>query len=345
MRSILPAIVIVAAALNLQADTTGRIAGRVTNKKGEALPAAVLTLKRVDINWAKEIKMGANGAYLQVGLEPKEFDLKVTCKGYADYVERVKIPLGDTLQKNITMLTPEESQANAVASGKAPDVDPGQLAESEGTDAFNKAVTLYNEKNFKEAQPLLETAQAKFQESIQKTKEEEPKVALAATLVKIDRVLGIVLAENYTANAAAPELAAKAQPLLEKALERKADDGQSLVALVNLAKAKKDKELEKKYQALLDKLLGPRPELAYNEAVAAFNAGNMKAAKVSLLKAIAADPKYAESYYLMGMVEYGLNNLRATKESFLKYLELAPAGKKAGEVKEMLADPSLKKIK
>jgi TolA-binding protein len=345
MRAIVPAFVILASALNLAADTTGRIAGKLTNKKGEPMAQAVVILKRLDINWVKEVKANANGTYLQVGLEPKEFEIKVVCKGYADIVEQVKIPLGETLQKNFTLLTPEESKSTAVASGKAPVEDPGQKAEMEGTDAYNKAVALYNDKRYPEAQPLLESAQAKFQESIQKSKEEELKASLGATLVKIERVLGLVLSENFLTNPASPDLAAKAVPLLEKAIERKADDGQVLQSLVNLAKAKKDEALQKKYQGLLDKLIGPRPEAPYNDAVAAFNAGDMKQAKTHLQKAIATDPKFPDSYYLLGMVEYGLTNLKGTKEAFLKYLEIAPNGKKAGEVKEMLNDPSLKKIK
>ena len=345
MRAIAPVLIVLAAAVGLQAESTGRISGKITNSKGEPLPLAVVTMKRLDINWTKEIRPNAAGVFIQVGLEPKEFEFRVVCKGYADYAEQVKVPLGDTLQKNITLLTASESSAAAIATGKAPVEDPGVKAEGEGTEAFNKAVLLYNEKSYLAAQPLLESAQAKFQESLEKTKEEDQKAPLRATLGKIDRVLGIVFAENFVADPAAAGLAGKALPLLEKALERKADDGQVLQALVNLGKARKDADLQKKYQAQLDKLIGPRPEVPYNEAVAAFNAGQIKEAKASLEKALAVDPKFADSYYLMGMVEYSLNNLKGTKEAFLKYLEIAPNGKKAGEVKEMLNDPSLKRIK
>jgi len=345
MRSIIPAFLVLACTLSLQADTTGRIAGKVTNKKGEPLPQAQVVIKRLDINWVKEIKPNASGTFLQVGLEPKEFELKVSCKGYVDHVEVVKIPLGDTLTKNVTLLTQEEAVSSAVAAGKAPVEDPGMKAENEATDSFNKAVLFYNERKYQDAQPLLVIAQAKFTESLEKTKDEEAKTTVKASLTKIDRVLGIVYAENFLAQPTSAELAAKAIPLLEKAVERKADDGQALQTLVNVAKARKDQDLLRKYQPLLDKILGPRPELAYNDAVNAFNAGDMATAKANLQKALAADPKFADSYYLMGMVEYGLGNLKATKESFLKYLEIAPTGKKAGEVKEMLNDPSLKRLK
>ena len=93
----IPVLVASAAALSLHADTTGRIAGKVTNKKGEPLAAAVVTLKRTDISWTKVLSLTSKGAFMQVGLEPKEFDLTVSCKGYVDSAKRIKIPLGDVI--------------------------------------------------------------------------------------------------------------------------------------------------------------------------------------------------------------------------------------------------------
>ena len=148
--------------------------------------------------------------FLQVGLEPKEFELRVSCKGYVDHVEIVKIPLGDTVTRNVVLLTPEENLGAAVSAGKAPAEDAGMKAENEATESFNKAVSLYNERKFAEAQPLLATAQVKFQESLEKTKEEDTKATLRSTLGKIDRVLGIVYAENFLAQPASEDLATKA---------------------------------------------------------------------------------------------------------------------------------------
>lgn len=342
---ILPALVITASALVLHADTTGRVAGKVQNKKGEPLPAAVVTLKRTDITWTKVLSVNAKGAFMQVGLEPKEFEILVSCKGYVDAIKRVKIPLGDVATENFTLLTPDEQLAEARATGKAPAVDVGVVAENEATEATNQAIAFYKERKFLEAQPLLETAQLKFNQSIEKTKDVEAKATLVENLATSERLLGIVMAHNFAADPAKAELAAKAQPLLEKAIARKADDAFSLQAIVDLAKARKDADLEKKYKPALDKLVGPKPENAYNDAVTAFNAGKGKEAKEFLQTAIKIDPKFSESYYLLGMVEYGNMNLKACKESLLKYLELDPSGKKAAEVKEMLNDPSLKKLK
>lgn len=341
----LPALVAFTAAFCLHAETTGRITGKVVNKKGEPLPAAVVTLKRADITWVKTLTLSAKGTFLQVGLDPKEYNLVVTCPGYADFTEKVKIPLGDVLNKTIEMLTNEEAIGAARAAGKVAVDDSAMKAENEATEATNEAIGLYKEQKYAEAQPLLETAQAKFKESIAKAADPEAKATLEGNLATAERILGIVLVHNFSKDASKAETAAKAQVLLEKAFAKKADDPFVLQALVDLAKAKKDTDLEKKYKPALDKLVGPKPEVAYNEAVIAFNAGKAKEAKEHLQKAIQIDPKFAESYYLLGMVEYGNMNLKACKESLLKYLEISPNGKKAGEVKEMLNDPSLKKIK
>jgi tetratricopeptide (TPR) repeat protein len=342
---IVPIFVAIAATLGLQAQTTGRIMGKVLNKKGEPIPAAVVIIKRVDISWTKTLAVDAKGGFIQVGLEPKEFTLAVTCAGYVDFLKKVKIPLNEVLVEAVTMMTPQENLAEAKASGKVPTDDAGVVAENEGTEAANQAFAFYKEQNYAAAQPLLETAQIKFKESIEKAKDEKVKATLEENLSTAERVLGIVTANNLAANPGKVELAGKAQPLLEKALAKKPDDLFALQAIMEVAKAKKDTALEKKYKSALDKLVGPKPELAYNDAVAAFNAGKAKEAKEHLLKAIQIDPKFSESYYLLGMVEYGNMNLKACKEGLLKYLELDPTGKKAAEVKEMLNDPSLKKIK
>lgn len=342
---LVPAALLLPAALCLHADTTGRIAGKVVNRKGEPLPSAVLILKRTDISWTKTLPLTAKGTFMQVGLEPKEFDITVTCNGYTDLVRRVKIPLGDVLNETFTMLTPQEALAEAKATGKAVVEETGAAAENEAAEAANQAFALYREKKYPEAQALLEKAQLHFQESIQKTKDEKIKASLLESFATSERVRGIVTAFNFIDNPSKPELAIKAQPLLEQALAKKADDQFALQAMVEMARAKKDTELEKKYRPAYDKIYGPKPENAYNDAVTAFNAGKGKEAKEHLLKAIQLDPKFSESYYLMGMVEYGNNNLKACKEALLKYLELDPNGKKAGEVKEMLNDPTLKKIK
>ncbi len=340
MRRILPALLMTTACLLVQAEQTGRISGKVLAKDGKPVAGTKITLKRLDRNWTKDLVPDKTGNFLQVGLEPKEFMLVASAEGFVDYQEQIKIPLGDVLIKNITLLTPAEAREAAIAGGAAqvaPE-DPAAQKDTEGREAFNQAIPLYNEGKFAEALPLMDKSYKSLTEAAAELKDEKAKADLAPELIKIERVLGICMAQ-------AGEKKADAEPFLLKALERNPKDERVLAGLVETSKAKSDKPAEQKYLALLEAIQGPNPDLLYNKGVEAFNNGHTKEAKAHLLKTLEVAPKYAKAHYLLGMVEYANMNLKGTKEHFLKYLEIAPTGEKAAEIREMLKDPSLKHIK
>ena len=340
MRRLVLAITLPAVCLSIQAESTGRISGKVINKDGKPIPGAKVNIRRIDIKWSKDLFSDKNGNYLQVGLEPKEFTLTVSAEGYVDYTEpSVKIPLGDFLNRNITLLTPTEARSQAVATGtKGLPEDPSAELDAEGRGAFNLAIPLYTEGKFGEALPLVEKAHKALTEVKGKLKDEQAKADLAPELLKIDRVLGICMAR-------AGAKKEDAEPYLLEALERNPKDESVLSALVETSKAKADKVAEQNYTAVLESLHGPNPDVAYNKGVEAFNAGKSKEAKAHWLKALEIAPTYAEAHYMLAMVEFGDNNLRGTKQHLQKYLELAPNGKNAATAREMLKDPSLKNIK
>jgi tetratricopeptide (TPR) repeat protein len=257
-----------------------------------------------------------------------------------EYKEQIKIPLADVLIKNITLLTPAEARTQAVASGAVQAVpeDPGAAMDAEGRDAFNLAIPLYNEGKYDEALPQVEKAYKTLVEAKDKLKDEQAKAELAPEILKIERVLGICIAQ-------AGAKKEDAEPYLLKALERNPKDERVLIGLIETSKAKADKVAEQKYVALLETLQGPNPDVIYNKGVEAFNAGKSKEAKIQWQKALEIAPTYAEAHYMLAMVEFGENNLRGTKQHLQKYLELAPTGKNAATAKEMLKDPSLKNIK
>ena len=85
----------------------------------------------------------------------------------------------------------------------------------------------------------------------------------------------------------------------------------------------------------------------FNEAVTAQNAGNGDAAAAAADKAIAADPTKALAYYIKGqaLVAKSTTDSKSGKiipppgclEAYQKYLELAPTGQYAGDVKGIIA--------
>ncbi len=340
MRRLVLALMLPAICVSLHAEQTGRISGKVLNKEGKPIPGAKVNLKRIDRNWTKDLTPDKNGNFLQVGLEPKEFTMTVTAEGYVTYTESpVKIPLADVIVKNITLLTPAEARSQAPAGGaQAVPTDPGAALDNEGREAFNSAIPLYNDGKYDEALPLVDKAYKTLTEASKTLKDEQAKSDLIPELLKIERVLGICIAQ-------AGSKKEDAEPYLLKALERNPKDERVVLGLIETSKAKGDKVAEQKYVAMLETLQGPNPDLIYNKGVEAFNAGKTKEAKAHLTKALEVDPKYAEAHYLLAMVEFGENNLKGTKHNLQKYLELAPAGKNAATAKEMLKDPSLKNIK
>lgn len=342
MNRIVPAIIAASLGLSLAGQSTGTLQGKVVDSKGQPIPNSKVVVNRIGISWTKEIHPNAEGKFFQVGFTPAEYKINVSADGFLDVNDEGRIGLG-VIQKEYVLLTREE----AIKSGAATAVlDPSLAAESKGLDSFNQAVVFYNQKNFIEALPLFEVASNSLQESISKSTDAVAKVELEKKLGAIQRPFAFSLMEigkaDETKRAA---LFAKAEPMLALAYKSNPKDQNTLVYLIDLATAKQDAESVKKYQAALDVILGPRPELAYNQGVELYNAGKLGEAKPFFLKSIGVKADFADAYYLLAMCEFSDNNLKGTKANLQKYIELAPTGKHAAEVKAMLADPSLKNIK
>ncbi len=327
---LIPALAALVVAPALRADTTGRIAGTVKTSDGKPVKNAVITLNRIDVNWKKEMKTDDKGNFMQVGLDPKEFDVTVTAPDFASIKDRVKVPLGDVLTKNYVLLTPEEaakSGAPAVSAAAAAENE-SIKAEQDATEAYNAGAGFYSSKEYPKALAPSQQAAKAFQAALEKATDEKIREDLEDKASKANRLLGMVYFNLGKAE--------EAKPLLAKHLEKSPKDAPVVSALLKIAKEAKDKESEARYQALMDEIAGPQPEVPYNEGVVALNAGNYKAAKEGALKALKVKSDYADAYYILGIAEFGMNNMKAAKEALRKYLELAPTGKKAGEVKEML---------
>jgi tetratricopeptide (TPR) repeat protein len=333
--------------VSLSAQTTGTLAGKVLDSAGKPVANVKFTASKIGINWIKEIPVGKDGKYVQVGFAPGDYDLSVSAPGFREQkVSAIHLGVGIVTQKDFVLLTPEEANKEAIKGGAAPVADPSALAENKGVEAYNKAVLAFNEKRFAEALPLFEFALTSLNESVTKTTDDAAKAETQKSIATIERPAALSMIEVGKVDSAQQlALATKAEPLLLRCLERDPKDQASLLGMIEVAKAKKDLEGEKKYQAALDAVLGPRPELAYNQGVELYNAGKLAEAKPFFKKAIQIKADYAEAYFLLAMCEFTDMNLKGTKSNLQEYLKLAPAGKNAATAKEMLADPTLKNIK
>lgn len=341
MRRLIPALLLPAVCLSMHAESTGRIVGKVVTKEGKPIAGAKILLNRTDVHWSKELTSDSNGRFIQVGLEPRFYDITITAEGYVQKVDsNQKVPLGDALTKDYVLLTPQEAQTEALqGQPQSLPKDPAAAADVMGREAFNKAIPAYNDQKYSDALPEVEKAYKNLTEAMNTYKDDKAKEDLKPELVTVSRVYGICLALG------SPDRKAEAEPFLTKSLESNPKDERVLAGLIEISKAKGDKAAEAKYQGVLDSLHGPDPNVIYNKAVSAFNGGNLTEAKNQLQKVLQIDAKYPEAFYLMAMVNFGENNLRGTKQNLEKYLELAPSGKNAAMAREMLKDPSLKKIK
>jgi len=338
MKNILKAALIPAMCVSLYGQVFGRIQGTVTTTDGTPVAGAEVELARLDITWVKKIKADAKGAFMQVGLEPKNFKVTVTAPGMAPTEDQIKIPMNDVVIKHFILRTPKEARAEAPKGTEAVAPTPAELKASSGSAALVTALEAYNQQKFAEALPGLEKAVADLNESATTMPEGDARKVLTTQIATAERVYGLTLVEVGKEEPARPELTLKAEPYLAAAYKNNPKDVRYVNGLIEVAKAKHDAEGAKKYQAEADAIIGPRPELAFNEASTAWNAGKADKAMEGVKKAMAMDPKFPDSYYLLGLLELNKGDVKAAKAAWHKYLELAPTGRKAGEVKGYLKE-------
>lgn len=78
------------------------------------------------------------------------------------------------------------------------------------------------------------------------------------------------------------------------------------------------------------------PAIYTNLAIVFMNKSKPEDARTYMTKAIELDPSFADSYYYRGLASVQAKKTAEAKADFAKYLELAPNGSQAKEVKEML---------
>jgi tetratricopeptide (TPR) repeat protein len=317
--------------------TAGKVQGRVTNG-GKPMASAEVTLTNTDNGKTYKMKTDKDGQFSAVGIQ------------YGTYEQEVSDVSGEKLFKTKVAITGEggavqnlsvEVAAGKAGSGPSPEEMEKLKTERQKGLNMNALIAQYNTaqgaKNWQVAADTLkqmitvEPNRWEYQQALGNMQSNLGQYEEAvATYEKV-----IPLAENAT------KTDPKADPAKAKAAvaQMLSSEGNAYLKL-----KQNDKAIEAFNKAAT---LDPNPGSAYfNICATQYNSGNAQAALPACDKAIAADPNRADTYFIKGSLLMGdskngkdgkLEAPAGTAEALNKYLELAPDGPHANDVKQMLA--------
>lgn len=286
-----------------EARLTGTVFDGTTKK---AIPNATILVVSADKgkNFKQEYKAKADGSYAIFLLEGTiRYKFTYSAPGYTPYEQTLKLQLMP--EKNVQDIDLSPAASSAAASGSnapaaQPTTDPAIVA-------YNEGAALANEGKVTEAIAKIEEAVAK----------------------KPDLTSGYeALARLYLRNKDYP----KAIDRANKAMEIDTDNMDMNAVLFEAYTATGNKEKANEYK----KKLPANPRLLFNDAAKLINANKDSEAEPLLKQAIAADEKFANAYYELGMIYVRAGKNADARANLQKYLELDPNGKDAATAKEML---------
>jgi tetratricopeptide (TPR) repeat protein len=281
------------------AGAEGRIVGKIVDAATKApIPNANIHVSAVESKkFEQDYKGEQDGTYKIFLVDATiRYKFTVTAPDHAPYEEVVKMPIGQTTTKDFWLGT--GAVAAAAAAPKPVDT---------GVTAYNDGAKLYNEGKVAEAA-------AKFEEAVK---------------VKPELIAGWeALARSQFRLKAYP----KAIEAALKALELAPDETDMFAVLADSYQASGDKAKAAEWK----KKMPLDAAGAFNQAVALLNKNDDAGAEPFLKQAIAADEKFANAYFELGMVYVRSGKLAEAKANITKYLELDPKGPNAATAKETL---------
>ena len=310
MRRILALALLAVAALatNAFAGVEARLSGKITDAVTKApIPDAtvlIVAVKGAPHTFRQEMKASKDGSYAIFILDATmKYDFTYTAPGHAAFVdEAVKLDLGKPNVRDVELKP--EGAATAAAAGKAA---PAEAKIDPAVVAFNQGAALANEGKLPEAIAKMEEAVA-------------ARPSLTAGYQALGRLY--LRQKDY----------AKAIDNASKVLALDPDDVDMNSVMFDSYTATGDASKAAQYKAKLPANAG----LLFNDAAKLINSGKDAEAEPLLKQSIAADEKFAPSYYELGMLYVRMQKNADAKANLEKYLELAPTGKEAPTAKEML---------
>src|SRR5882757_1993112 len=314
--------------------TAGKVQGKVTDG-GKPVADAQVTLTNADNGRTFKMKTDQNGQFTGVGIPfgvydedvtagEKRFKAKVQVKGEGGAVDDLSVemtagkPGAGPSKEELEKMKSEREKAlgeNALIAQLNPALQAKDWATAEPI--LTKLIAMNpNRWDYQQALGNAQFSEGKYDEAV-------------ATFDK-----AIPIAENAT------KTDPKADPAKAKTgvAQMLTNEGNAYLKL-----KKNDKAIEAYTKAAS---MDPNPATAYfNICATQYNTGNTQGALVACDKAIAADPNRADAYFIKGSLLVGDSKLdkegklqapAGTSEALNKYLELAPDGPHANDVKAML---------
>ncbi|HTO86429.1 MAG TPA: tetratricopeptide repeat protein [Thermoanaerobaculia bacterium] len=290
-----------------------RVEGQVTDDKGQPIAGATVSLR-----WTRsgqggpDIKTDAKGRWVFFGLSGGGWNIEIQAPGFipkktgADFSE---------VERNPTIITKlDPAPKEAAPAGPATHEEfrvGGKTVSKETMEAIEKGNAAFQEKKFAEAREAYQVALLELPDS-------EPLIM---------RLSAAFEGEGNT------ELALK---YARQATSLDATDIHAwfLVATIELQNGNLEAG-----KAALEKVPPEKvtnPEVYMNLGIVLFNKKKSAEAEVAFGKALAISPDLADAYYYRGLARLQQGHKADAKADFHKYLELAPNGSEAKDVKELL---------
>jgi tetratricopeptide (TPR) repeat protein len=281
------------------------VRGKVVDAQNKAVEGATVTFEQEGTNRKSETKTNKNGEYLQVGLASGNWKITAAKDGVGTQAQTRPVSQGRPTELNFNL---------AAGGGAAGGADGKAAAELQAA--------------AKAAQDALNAG--RFDEAITQFKDLATKVP---TCGECYYNLGVAYnGKNQSADAEAA---------FNKSNEIKptADAYGQLARLYNSQKKFDQAAAAGAKAAELSASTpggGGNAEASYNQGVILFNGGKYAESKAQFEAAVKADPKYAPAYYQLGMAALNLGQIPDAVAALEKYMEVAPDGPKAAEVKASL---------
>ena len=279
------------------------VRGKVRDAQNKPVEGAVVTFEAEGTNRKTSTKTNNKGEFLQVGLQSGPYKITANKDGVGTQTKPGQVSQGRPVELNFTLAPAGASAADNKAAAEIQAAAASAL-EAMRAGRHDEAITKFNDL-----------------------------VVKVPTCGDCYYNLGVAHTQKqqYT----------DAETAFKKAIELNPNSGEAYTGLANVYNAQKKFDLATEASSKAAQLTsasggGGGAEATYNQGVILFNAGKFAEAKSQFEAAVKADPNYGPAYYQLGMASLNVGAIPDAVAALEKYLQVAPDGPKAAEVKASL---------